>query len=92
MLEQLTRIRESALERLKGVKTEEELEELNTEILGRNGAYRDPPQHGKAVAGRTRGAWQVCKCCQAGFDRGYRTAQIGDCRAHGEHKERAGDH
>lgn len=38
MLEQLTRIRESALERLKGVKTEEELEELNTEILGRNGA------------------------------------------------------
>ena len=30
MLEQLTRIRESALERLKGVKTEEELEELNT--------------------------------------------------------------
>ena len=37
MLEQLTRIRESALERLKGVKTEEELEELNTESLGRNG-------------------------------------------------------
>ncbi len=38
MLDELAKIRENALARLKGIKTEEELDALNTEILGRNGA------------------------------------------------------
>ena len=38
MLEELAKIRENALARLKEVKSEAELNELNIEILGRNGA------------------------------------------------------
>ena len=37
MLEELAKIRENALARLKEVKSEAELNELNIEILGRNG-------------------------------------------------------
>ena len=38
MLDELAKIREDALKRLENIKSEEELSELNTSVLGRNGA------------------------------------------------------